>query len=189
MKIFRISPDFRFQSFYTSDPGAQKFSEVAYLRDLTQCKPMLSAWKPLRLVEESPKLKRGNFAHSWGGGFIADTRAIDTLRPIIEESCELLPLEPYKGEALCILNVLTCIDCLDEGKTKRIIHSSGTRLAQIEEYHFAPSRIAGSSLFKLPKQADFLTVTGLVEPASEFKSIVEREGLTGLKFEELWSSS
>jgi len=188
MKVFQISPDFAFQTFYTLDPDVRGFSEVSYLLELTQCSRMLQNWKPLRLAEESSKLKRGNFAHSWGGGFIIDTRAIEALRPILEQSCELLPLLPHKGESLQVMNVLDCVDCLDEEKTRRAIDSaSGMKLTIIEEFHFDSSSIRGSSLFKLPKRPEFFTVTGLVDPQIEFRSVVEREALTGIKFEELWS--
>jgi hypothetical protein len=86
------------------------------------------------------------------------------------------------------MHLLECVDCVDEEKTKWATHTR-VKMSQIEEYHFNPSRISGSTLFKLPKLVIPLTVTGLVDAQYEFRSIVEREGLTGLKFEELWSDS
>jgi hypothetical protein len=79
------------------------------------------------------------------------------------------------------------VDCLDEEKTKwKIGEKSGKRFG-IDEYQFAPERFTQSSLFVLPNASALLTLTGLSDPQMEFKTIVESEGLTGLKFEEIWT--
>jgi hypothetical protein len=60
---------------------------------------------------------------------------------------------------------------------------------QIEEFQFDPTRFDRHTLFKLPKRAGLLTVDGLGRADPEFKALVENGGLTGLKFEEIWSES
>ncbi len=186
MKVFKIKPDFGFQSFFSSDPNGPESSVPG---PFPSGKPMLSTWTPLPMYVHKPMLERGNFAHFWGcsGKLIIDSRVREALGVILAGTCELLPLLPYKGEVFHVMNVLECVDCLDEKKTRwRIGKSTGKKIG-IDEYHFAPDRFSKSTLFMLPKGAAPLTVTGLGAPESEFKTIVEREGLTGLKFEEIWS--
>jgi len=47
-----------------------------------------------------------------------------------------------------------------------------------------------SSIFKIPQtaRADILCYEGLKDPVDEFKPTVEKRGLTGIKFRELWQS-
>jgi hypothetical protein len=50
-----------------------------------------------------------------------------------------------------------------------------------------PHLIPHSALFRLPKRAVTLTATGIVPLERDLKHVVERENLTGLTFEEIWS--
>jgi hypothetical protein len=149
----------------------------------------LSSWNPLPLYPKQPAVVRGNFAHLWGfGGFAIDSYASTVLRPILENTCELMPFLPYNGEIFFRMNVLKRIDCLDREKTKWAVNKlTGAQSTQIEQYSFDSARFTNSSIFRLQKGPMILALDGLSEPESEFKSIVQREGLTGLKFEELWS--
>ncbi len=190
MKVFEVVPDFTFQSFHTSDPESQEFCEVVYSRELGRCEPILPGWRPLRLFEESAKLKNGNFARSWGGGFVIDDYARNALGTLLEGKCEFLPLLPHKGEVFHVMNLLRCVDCLDETRTTRLVlKETGQMLTQIEKYYFVPERVPESILFRLPKRSAVFTATGLSNPESEFKTVVEHKSLTGLKFKELWSDS
>lgn len=85
------------------------------------------------------------------------------------------------------MNVLEIVDCLDREKTKWKIGRSGKPFGTIEEYRFVPERFTNSSLFRVPKQVALLALTGTSDAQMEFKTLVERSGLTGLKFEEIWS--
>jgi len=135
--------------------------------------------------------------HLVSRNFAIDNHALAILRPLIETCCELLPLAPYDGEVFHLINVLDTIDCLDQTKTTWLPHSNdapkkrpkGSTAYSIDEYCFDVKRLPKSALFKIPEQSRSaeLTVSGLLSPNKEFKSIVEREGLTGLAFEELWS--
>jgi len=184
MKVFEIKPDFAYQTFYTSDPNGPEDVEEEYSLD---GRSKLATWKPLPMFEADGDLKSGNFARCWEGGFIVDTRASAVLKPVLEKCAELLPLKRYKGRVYHLLNVLNCLDCLDEQKTKwRVGKKNKTRFA-IEEFQFIPERLPDSTLFRIPKSVAFFTVVGHPKAEAEFKTIVEREGLTGLKFDEVWS--
>lgn len=194
MQVFKIKSDFNYQSFYTFDPNEQESPEnKEILRAdilLGIGTPRAASWKPLPLYAEKDTKPRGNFAHLWGlGKHAIDSRAIKILQPILEKTCELLPFMPLEdGEIFRRVNVLGRVDCLDEERTKWFVNKkTGEDSTEIEEYHFNPSRFE-SSLFLLPKHGGaLLTVTGTSVPELEFKTIIEREGLTGLRFVELWS--
>jgi hypothetical protein len=107
---------------------------------------------------------------------------------MLESAGELLPL-PYRDSLFYLVNVVECLDCLDEQRTNWILgETTGARI-RIEHYHFDPSCLSTSTLFKIPQtaKAEVLTVTGVKDPSLEFKTIVERQGLMGLNFEKLWS--
>jgi hypothetical protein len=184
MKVFEIKPDFAYQTFYTSDPDGPEDVEEEYSLDGGS---KLATWSPLPMFEADGDLKSGNFAHCWEGGFIVDIRASSVLKPILEKCAELLPLQPYKGNLYHLLNVLKPLDCLDDRRTKwRIGKKHGKRIG-IDEYQFIPSKLTNATLFRLPKRVPLFTAVGRQGSKVEFKTIVEREGLTGLKFEEIWS--
>ena len=184
MKVFQIKTDHRFPGF--------RYLGRCQGRDLSHGVSRADAayMVPLPMYFEKTKLKPGDFAYSFCGGYALDSRACEVLRPILEQSCELLPLLPHEEETFHLLNVLEIVDCMDEEGTRfAISKATGHKTIQIEKYQFAPDRFSESPLFKLPRRVGLLTVTGLIAPELEFKTIVEREGLTGLKFEELWSES
>jgi hypothetical protein len=185
MKVFEINPDFAYQTFYTSDPDGPETMDEEYSLDGGS---KLTTWRSLPIFEADPAQKPvGNFAHCWDGGFIVDTHASTVLKPVLEKCAELLPLKRYKGRAYYLLNVLNCPDCLDERRTKwRIGKKNKVRFA-IDEYQFVPDKLTDSTLFRIPKHVSLFTVVGRPRANIEFKTMVEREGLTGLKFEEIWS--
>ncbi len=103
---------------------------------------------------------------------------------------ELLPL-PHRGDLFHLVNVLECVNCLDEQNTKWVLGRTTNARIRVEEYRFHANRLSESTLFKVPETAlgEVLTVSGLKDPEDEFKSVVEREGLEGINFEEVWSDS
>jgi hypothetical protein len=184
MRVFEIRPDFTYQAFYTSDPDGPEASNEGY--SLNEG-PELPNWKPLPMFEAKPQRRLGNFAHCWDGGLIIDTHASNVLKPILEKCAELLPLQRYKGENYHLLNILKHLDCLDVERTKwRIGRKHGKRIG-IDEYQFVPSQLTDSTIFRIPKVDGLFTVVGPRGNDIEFKTVVEREGLTGLNFEQIWS--
>ncbi len=184
MKVFEIKPDFTYQTFYTSDPNGPESVEEEYSLGGGS---KLATWRPLPLFEADRDRKQGNFAHCWEGGFIVDTHASTVLKPVLQRCAELLPLKRYKGGIYYLLNVLNCLDCLDEQRTKWRVGKKNKARFAIDEYQFVPDRLTDSTLFRIPKNVALFTVAGHPRAKVEFKAIVEREGLSGLKFEEVWS--
>ena len=141
---------------------------------------------PSTTFDSSPN--PGNFRHLCSGAFVVYPSAHETLRTIIELAGESLPL-PHKGTHFQLINVLECVNCLDEKNTKWALGKTTNTKIRIKEYHFEPSHFSESTLFKIPEtaMAEVLTVTGLKDPEGEFKFVVEPGGLEGIIFEEVWS--
>lgn len=189
MQVFQLKADFRFQSFFPYDPKDPQGEEIVKA-DIVQGRNVskVATWVPPPIFVNKPELERGNFTKVWGfNGFAVDTRACEVLKGIFDENCELLPFLPHEGETFYRLNVLNIVDCLDAEKTKWKLQPNGEKSLQVEGYQFDPTRFNRGTLFKLPKQSALLTVTGVFPEKSDFKKLVEHEGLTGLKFEEVWS--
>jgi len=184
MKVFRIRLDSNvFQSFLPDNEHIWATDSL-----MMNCQPKLQLWNPPSVHIGNPTLKKGNFFHLCSGAFVVDAVAAGALRTILEWAGELLPL-PHESSLYHLINVLECANCLDDDKTKWVFgKTSGARL-RIKEYHFHPSRLTESSLFKIHETAmgEVLTVSGMKDPEDEFKSVVEQQKLEGILFEEIWS--
>ena len=57
------------------------------------------------------------------------------------------------------------------------------------QYVFNPVRLDESSLFKIPEtyRSEILVLEREGDPESEFKAAVEKSGLKGLQFKEIWA--
>jgi hypothetical protein len=189
MKIFKISADFGFRSFFPYGPEDPRYDELVEASiSLGRSTSWSDRWSRPLLHSDSESSPTGNFAHVWGlNGFALDDRAYESLHAALGDYCEFLPFLPYQGKRYCWMNVLEIVDCLDREKTKWKIGRSGKPFGTIEEYRFVPERFTNSSLFRVPKQVALLALTGTSDAQMEFKTLVERSGLTGLKFEEIWS--
>ncbi len=186
MQVFRVRLNSNiFQSLLPDDPNVW---ETDLLK--MDCEPKLSLWRPPAVHIVNPKRKRGSFFHLCSGAFAVDLSKNGDLLAVLEMAGELLPL-PFRGELFHLINILECVNCLDEQKTEWVLGKTTKARIRISEYQFHASRFSESSLFKIPETAlgEVLTVSGMKDPEDEFKSIVEREELEGILFEELWSDS
>ena len=187
MKIYEIVPDVNhYQSFQYDYPDADPFWKSNQWK--FDCIPKASTWVPPKVNILSPKLKWGNFFNLGTGVLVFDTHATEVLRGFLEMSGELLPLN-YKGDKFTVLNVTECVDALDDGKTKWVYaKDSGTKI-RIEQHAFHRHRLSESPLFKIPEtcKSRILTFEGMKDPQDEFKPSIERFGLTGLTFKEIWN--
>jgi hypothetical protein len=151
--------------------------------------PKLETWKTPAVYVHNPKKKRGNFFHVCSGGIVVDSIALEKLRDFFEMAGELLPID-NDGEILHLVNILECVNCLDDRKTQWILGKTTGAKIDIKKYEFYPDRISESTLFKIPETAagEVLATSRIKDPEDEFKSVVDREGLTGILFEKLWSN-
>jgi len=199
MKVFRLKPDYNYSRFYTWDPNSELEMNL-YSSDLLGIGGTRrgEAWEPLTLYPDEPQKEWGDFAYLLSCNFAISEQALAILRPLLKPCCEFLPLVPYNDKAYYLLNVLNCFDCLDHeattwvpprpdpGKPEAI---KDLKSISIDEYSFDAKNLPESALFRIPEERNVgeLTVSGLFPAEQEFKSIVESERLTGLKFEEIWS--
>ena len=135
----------------------------------------------------NPKSKLGNFfTLGTGGAFAFDQHVYDSdLLGLLEMAGEIIPIQ--MGEhTLYILNVLECVNALDEDHTKWDYYDDGSR-GRILEYAFH-KRFSESSLFKIPQtcKGEILTYSGLKDNDDEFKSLYEKLNFTGLLFDKVF---
>lgn len=183
MKVYRVRPDVnKFQYFMLEDQALELSDTMTF--DGTPGKA--ETWAAHSVYIYKPKDKLGNFLALWGTDtFVVDATALEQVRDLLEMSCELLPLY-YKDNLYHVLNVTECINVLDDQRTQWVYEKG--RLP-IKTYAFHKSRFAETPLFKIPEtcRSEILTIEGLKDPDDEFKGRVERLGLKGLNFEEVWT--
>ena len=184
MEIYRVQTDINhFQRFFPTD-------SAIYETDILNmdCQPKLVDWNAPKVYIDNPKKKLGNFFDLCSGAFVVDSGARKILLEFFEIAGELLPIA-YEGSTFSLFNVLACVNCLDQGKTKWVLGKTTGARIRILEYHFHPDRMIESTLFKIPETSatQILCVERSKDPEEEFKARVEEHGLKGLLFEKLWS--
>ncbi len=152
------------------------------------CETKEEVWNPIDMYVFNSKKKKGNFYSLGGIGALAfDEKVLDIMQTIFEMAGEILPVNVGK-EVLYILNVLECVNALDDSNTKFSIYPDGTR-GRILSYSFHADRISESCLYKIPEtsKVDVLTYSGIKDPEDEFYSLYFEHKLKGLIFEEIYS--
>jgi len=181
MKVYRVKSDVSAFQYFLPEREA----DIRTLR--MECTERLPDWNPPPVFIFKPFHKRGDFFHFSSNMLITSPASTNILRGYLEEAGELLPL-PYKGEEYTLLNVLNCIDCLDEDKTEWFVdEEDGTRLRPLT-YAFHPDRFTEARLFKIPQtyRAELLVADFEQDDDEEFLGTVRKHGLQGLIFEQLW---
>ncbi len=107
-------------------------------------------------------------------------RAKRVLEPILGRDAEWLPLA-FDEREYWLLNSLRVLDALDVPKASVTYFPDG-RVSGIEAFAFKLSVIADEWLFKVSLFPYRVLVT------DRFRSLVEREGLTGFHFQPIWDS-
>lgn len=183
MKIYRVRPDVnKFQYFMLEDQTLELSDMMTF--DGTPGKE--ETWVAPSVYIFKPKQKMGNFLALWGtDALVVDETALEQLRDLLEMSGELLPL-PYKDRLYHVLNVTECVNVLDDQRTQWLYEKGRP---PIKTYAFHKSRFTEAPLFKIPEtcKSEILTFEGLKDADDEFKGRVERLGLKGLTFEEVWT--
>jgi hypothetical protein len=183
MKVYRVLPDVnKFQYFMLEDQTL----ELSDMMTFDGASGKADTWIAPSVCVFKPKHKPGNFLALWGTeAIIVDETATEELRDLLEMSGELLPM-PYKDKLYHVLNVTACVNVLDHHKTEWLYEKG--RLP-IKTYAFHKCRFTEAPLFKIPEtcKTEILTLEGLKDADDEFKGRVERLGLKGLIFEEVWT--
>jgi hypothetical protein len=146
-------------------------------------------WVPPPVFILYPKRRRGSFFQFGSSVLITPPDVTYILQGHFEMAGELLPL-PHEGEVFTVLNVTECINVLDHERTEWAINpETGSKMRPVR-YAFHPHRFTETTLFKIPEtaRAEIFVVEGLQDPEDEFRYVVEKEGLEGIIFEEVWRS-
>ncbi|RTL43553.1 MAG: hypothetical protein EKK53_09380 [Burkholderiales bacterium] len=106
-------------------------------------------------------------------------RALDVLLPHIAPAVQLIPLTFDEGE-YAMLNIVNVIDALDEAHSDVERFPSSGRVSRIKRYGFHPDVVRNEWIFKIRQTQSVAFVT------ERFVELVQRSGLTGFEFAELW---
>jgi hypothetical protein len=183
MKIYKLSEDVNKYQWIMPVEEKSLFDNLSF-----DCFSKKNEWVPLDMYIFNPKKKAGNFYSLGGAGaLVFDEKVLDAMRSIFEMAGEILPLN-LNGNILYCLNVLECINNLDQTKTIYDKYEDGTN-GRILKYVFHINRFPESSIFKIPESSktEVLTYSGLKDSDDEFVGLYLKNEFTGLVFEEIFS--
>ena len=185
MKIYRVRFDVeRYQWLIPEDESLWASGLLTF-----DCQRKGGGWQAPSVYVQNPKLEPGDFCNFAPGALVARPSGLEVVQDLFERAGELVPLA-LGQERLTLLNVVECVNCLDEGASTLRYGYPGRTPIGVEQYEFHVDRLSESTLFKIPQtsRAEVLTVEGLKDAHDEFKPVVERAGLRGLEFDLLWES-
>lgn len=144
---------------------------------------MKDTWKPLPVKRAEPEKK---LELSDAPGFtipVFSKKALEILRPLIQDSIEELELQFSEVEYYAI-NVITILNVIDYDKSEYIKFSDEDRIMLFEKYVFKKSDVLMNyNIFKIVDEPE-----GDAFVSDYFKQIVEDNKLSGFKFELVWDS-
>lgn len=148
-------------------------------------------WTRQTFYIEKPLFPKPNFLHIGVGVFVCDEKVRELAAEPLEMSGEFLPIkvEGEKGK-FWIYNCTNCINVVNAKASKYWKFGPGPNDRQMDRPAFFASRFGEESVFKILE--DRATALYCVERTGdaddgEFKAVVESSGLTGIKFELVWT--
>lgn len=140
-------------------------------------------WEPLEMFVREPMLDKPDIWQVFKT-FAFEQCAVEIVQSCLDQTCEQLKL-PFDNRVLIVPNVTYVLNCLDKEHSEYdedLPHI-------IDRYVFHEDRL-DYSLFKIPETClnEILTVEGISASENEFKPLVEKHGLKGLKFKPIWTS-
>ncbi len=184
MKIYRVAVDANSTQWIMPRVSEDRILEVLSF----DCNKRNNDLAALSWYVFDPKTKAKNFYCGIPGALIFDQKVYDSnLLDLFEMAGEVLPLKLENGEILYVLNVLECVNMLNQHKTIWDIYGDGTK-GRILQYSFHES-VPESSIFKIPETSriDVLTYVGIKGDAlDEFYNLYKKMGFTGLEFKEIY---
>ncbi len=146
---------------------------------------LISGWEPLEYTKyKAHKDLPLSDKPSAGPNFpIVSLKAVKYLKEVLGENVEILPVYIDEQEFF-LINKLEVLDCLDYEKSE-IEYFSGEpkRIMEIVKYSFIEQKLKGKNIFRIKEQkktGPFVT--------DKFKEAVEKSGLEGFEFREVWDS-
>lgn len=182
MRIYAISPCDNVQLL---DMDVEK--QIKILRPLGKGKKHEGLWEPLSVwrLKKPRKRRPGELCDfttisAKSNIPVMSSRAKKIFEPMLGASAQWLPLD-FEECQYWILNSLNILDSLDLSETK-ISYLPNGLVWGIDEYAFKLSTIANEWLFKVPQKTYDCLAT------DQFRSLVEKENLTGFYFQPMWDS-
>jgi hypothetical protein len=179
MRVYRFTSDVNQYQYFLPD------AEEDVLSLLTECQPMLDAWHPPAVFVFKPLHKPGDLYGFYGCTPIFSPRATEALAEYLAVAGELLPL-PYKGEVFTALNVLECVNSLDEEHTEWAMQD-GVRLYP-KKYVFRANHFSESHIFKIPETYRAEVLVADWEDGEGFVDALVEHKIVGYELGLLWSS-
>ncbi len=141
------------------------------------------SWRPLEIKRMEPE-KKLELSDAPGYDFpIFSKKALDLLRPLIQDSIEELEVR-FEESEYCGINVTRVLDVIDYSKSKYKMFRDGKRIMRFEKYAFKIcDELVNYNIFKIidePTRKAFVS--------DKFKDTVEMNRLTGFRFELVWDS-
>lgn len=117
---------------------------------------------------------------------VASERAWTTIRQLVEDEVEALPIvHPSRGRYFAI-NVTRVLKCLlvEKCKTNCLPNDPSGYFSSVHKYAFDESVVKQANLFRCPEMKAFD-----VYASPRFKRLIEDKGLTGLRFKKIYPTA
>jgi hypothetical protein len=174
--IYKVEADVnRYISFW--DTRERPFSE--YFREMCQGMSLKGKWLPAPVEIVDGRI--GDFA---GGpvhfaNLSISNSALDSVRPLINNNCELLPFS-FNEMQYHAIYIPYPLDCLDWESSS--FYFNRKTMADLQEPRFLTASIPDEQrFFRLPSRFEYYCTL-------DFKEAIEAAELTGLSFRFVWSS-
>lgn len=184
MKIYQVTTNLDYQWVLP------QIEENEMLKLMTfDCYSKVKSWPNINWYINNPKKRKGNFfeiGHS--GALVFDEAVLNSdLYSLIEMAGEVLPIKLENNTNLYVLNVLKCVNSLNQKKTKWQLYDDGTK-GRILEYSFYENRMSESQIFKIPETSKVEILTYSNDYDDDFVNLYKDLGFTGLVFDEIYNS-
>ncbi len=141
-------------------------------------------WEPLKYTKyiDEKNLPLGDKPSAGPNFPIVSLKAVECLKEVLGKNVEILPLYIDEQE-FYLINALEVLDCLDHEESDIRYFSGTERIRGINKYVFIEQKLIGKNVFKIKEQkkvGPFVT--------DKFKEAVEKSGLEGFEFREVWDS-
>lgn len=144
-------------------------------------------WSDIKWRSYNPLHRVGNFYHASSGFLVFDEKVYDSdIFTLFEMAGQILPMKVGQKK-LFALNIMECVNCLDEENTNFDTYDDGSR-GRILKYQFLKRYFSESSIFKIPEENKhgIFTYSGLKDPDDEFYSLYKKLNFTGLIFDKVF---
>ncbi len=119
---------------------------------------------------------------------ILGPHATSLVKDVVSDVAELLPV-PFNDEVWSLLNVYNVIGAVDKSNCQYKIRKNG-KVGSLQKLAFYPDKVPHAKLFKVPENPTsvYFAEHHPDDSADNFKNIVEKNKLSGIKFISVWEN-